>query len=205
LSTAIYAGNGQKKSKPKPVVVPAVAQMTDDQKALHALNRLTFGARASDLDEIHKLGLQPWIDRQLHPADIAEDPQLETRLQPLDTLRMDPAELVKHYPTPQTIKAIADGRQPMPADPEQRRVVEKMVEKYRQRLQPDSAPALLRQKQVLLPRGNPDERLALLESLPADRQWDALDAMPNGARQRLFVIAPPICAAKFRSSTHLFR
>ena len=198
ISSAVYAQS--KKKKTKPVLVAAIAQMTESQKELHALNRLTFGARAGDLDEIHKLGLQTWIDRQLHPESIPENPGLEARLQPLDTLRMDSEELVKRYPPPQTIKAIADGRQPMPTDPQERRVMAKMLEKYRQKQQPDAAPAAkpdiaslhldADQKQILTARGNPDAKLTLLESLPADEQWDALDAMPNPMRQRLFVMAP---------------
>jgi uncharacterized protein (DUF1800 family) len=197
--SALYA-----KKKPKPVVPPPVPQMTADQKALHALNRLTFGARPGDLDEIHKIGLQAWIDRQLHPSEIPENPMLEARLQPLDTLRMDAKDMVKHYPPPQTIKAIVEGRQPMPSNPEQRYMVQKLVAKYQQKQQADAqgkpemdpkvTVASLRiddsQKQVLQ-KGRPAEQVALIESMPEDEQWDLLDAMPNGARQRMYPQAPP--------------
>src|SRR5579863_9937322 len=128
VTSAVYA-----KKKPKPIPPPAVPQMTEEQKALHALNRLTFGARQGDLDEIHKLGLQAWIDRQLNPADLPENPQLEARLQPLDTLRMDPKDMARRYPPPQTVKAIVEGRQPMPSDPEQRYMMQKLIQRYRQK------------------------------------------------------------------------
>jgi uncharacterized protein (DUF1800 family) len=184
--------------------------MTDEQQALHALNRLTFGARPGDLDEIHRIGLQSWIDRQLHPSDIPENPMLEARLQPLDTLRMDAKDLVKHYPSQQIAKAMVEGRLPFPQDPEQRMLVRKLVAKYRQKLNADgsgadgfgkdlpspdpnttTAPLKLddRQKQVLQ-HGRAPEQLALIESMPEDEQWDALDALPQGARQRLYPQAP---------------
>ena len=45
MTSAVYA-----KKKPKAVPPPAIPQMTEDQKDLHAVNRLTFGARLGDLD-----------------------------------------------------------------------------------------------------------------------------------------------------------
>jgi uncharacterized protein (DUF1800 family) len=196
--SALYA-----QKKPKPAKTPAIPQMTEDRKALHALNRLTFGARPGDLDEIHRIGLQTWIDKQLHPAEIPESPVLEARLQPLDTLRMEPKDLVKRYPSPQIIKAIVEGRQPMPKEPEQRYMVQKLVQKYEEKQQADSgapasAPASMDPKMTLaalsiddsqkqiLQHGRPAEQVALIESMPENEQWDALDAIPQGARQRLY-------------------
>jgi hypothetical protein len=112
VSSALYA-----KKKPKAPPVPAIAQMTEDQKILHALNRLTFGPRDIDITEVHQMGLQYWIETQLHPEDIPENPVLEAKLAPLDTLRMSSDEIVKRYPTPQIIKAMVDGRVPFPSDP----------------------------------------------------------------------------------------
>ncbi len=207
--SALFA---QKKTKPAAqraaAATPATPQMTDDQKALHALNRLTFGARPGDLDEIHKIGLQAWIDQQLHPADIPENPVLEARLQPLDTLRMDARDMIRHYPNAQIIKAMAEGRQPLPTDPQQRVLVQKQIAKYRQKLQqdnggaavpdPDMKPAptmasaaLDDQQKQLLQRGKPAAQVALIEGMPENEQWDALDAMPQGARQRMFPQASP--------------
>src|SRR5687768_5327917 len=64
------------------------AKLSSDEKILHALNRLTFGPRQSDLAQVRNIGLNKWIDLQLHPSRIAENPELEAKLQPLDTLRM---------------------------------------------------------------------------------------------------------------------
>ena len=207
-ASAVYA-----KKKPKVVPPPAVPQMTDEQKTLHALNRLTFGARPGDVDEIKKIGLQAWIERQLHPAEIPENADLAARLAPLDTLRMDPQDMAKRYPAPQTIKAIVEGRQPMPTDPEGRYMVQKLIQKYRQKQQadeqgkPDMDPKMTlaalkiddSQKQILQ-KGRPAEQVALIEAMPADEQWDALDAMPQGQRQRMF----PQASADLRRKIQIF-
>jgi len=182
--------------------VPNVPQMTQEQKILHALNRLTFGPRPADVEEVRQLGLSKWIDRQLHPEELAENPELEAKLAPLDTLRMSPQELVSHYPAPQLVKAIAEGRAPMPRDPEQRFLIQKMVRRYEQKQKQDNPPADLdpmvtldslalsdEQKHTML-KGSPEEAIALLRSLPEAVQWDLLDALPNGARQRLYMAAP---------------
>jgi uncharacterized protein (DUF1800 family) len=69
-----------------------------DKKIVHALQRLAFGPRAGDLDRVRAEGLNKWIDDQLHPERIAEDPALEARLRSLETLRLSPVELVRKYP-----------------------------------------------------------------------------------------------------------
>src|SRR5665213_1969806 len=125
ISTALYA-----KKKPLKPVAPAIPQMTEDQKILHALNRLTFGARPSDVEQVRRMGLPQWIDAQLHPETIAETPVLESKLAPLDSLAMSPKELVQRYPSPQIIKAMVDGRLPLPADARQKFLVQKIIARY---------------------------------------------------------------------------
>src|SRR5580704_17909577 len=103
--------------------------LSKDQQILHALDRLSFGPRPGDVAAVKKLGLKKWIDLQLHPEQIAENPELERRLQPLESLRMTQADTFVSYPPPQLIRAVALGRQPMPDDPVARAAVERQVEK----------------------------------------------------------------------------
>ena len=51
-----------------------------DQQSVHVLNRLTFGPRPGDLQQIRHTGIEKWIDQQLHPERIPVNPALETRL-----------------------------------------------------------------------------------------------------------------------------
>src|ERR1700692_2682562 len=97
--------------------------LSSSQKIIHALNRLTFGPRPGDFERVEKIGLEQWIAQQLHPDDLAENPQLAQKLAPLDTLRMTSWDLAAKYPPPQRVKAMMDGRVAYPADPEQRMMV----------------------------------------------------------------------------------
>src|SRR5436305_4360805 len=63
------------------------AKLTERQRALHALNRLRFGPRPGDVDRVMKIGVDTWIDQQLHPERIA-DTAIAPRLQGYATLQM---------------------------------------------------------------------------------------------------------------------
>jgi uncharacterized protein (DUF1800 family) len=93
-----------------------VAPLTQEQRAIHALNRLTFGPRPGDLDYVLQIGIDKWIDQQLHPDSI-DDSALNARLGPLRTLRMSPKDLVQNFPSPGMIKAVSDGKAQLPNDP----------------------------------------------------------------------------------------
>ena len=98
VSSSLYA----RKKPPKPSEAPPAPQMSSDDKVIHALNRLTFGARQADVEQVRQMGLQQWIDQQLHPESLPENPVLEAKLAPLDSLNMNSRELVQHYPGPQS-------------------------------------------------------------------------------------------------------
>ena len=115
---------GRKKDK------PAGAMAVDAQKrAVHALNRLTFGPRPGDVAQVTQIGVDKWIELQLHPEKI-DDAALEARLAPFRTLRMDTKQIVENFPTDQLIKQIADGKASLPRDPNQRAIYEAQLQRY---------------------------------------------------------------------------
>src|SRR5690242_15317342 len=69
-------------------------QIPTKDRIEQALNRLTFGPRPGDAEAVRKMGLKKWIDRQLHPESIPENPALLEKLKHKDTLTMSSAELV---------------------------------------------------------------------------------------------------------------
>src|SRR4051812_7451142 len=75
--------------------------LTKDQRLTHAVERLSFGARPGDFDRVRQMGIDRWIDQQLHPERIPENPILEEKLRPLASLGMDNGTLVRNYPPPQ--------------------------------------------------------------------------------------------------------
>ena len=113
---------GKKKEK-------LAAQIDQRKPTVHALNRLTFGPRPGDVDHVMAIGLDKWIDQQLHPEKI-DDSMLEARLSPFRTLRMDTREIVDNFPPEQMIKAIADGKQSLPSEPLKRAVYQAQLDRY---------------------------------------------------------------------------
>lgn len=114
---------GKKKDK------PAAAQMDQRKQAVHVLNRLTFGPRLGEVDQVMAIGVDKWIEQQLHPDKI-DDSVLESRLSRFRTLRMDTREMVENFPPEQMIKAVADGKQSLPSDPLKRAVYQAQLDRY---------------------------------------------------------------------------
>ena len=77
----------------------APARLTENERALQALNRLAFGPRPGDVDRVVATGVGNWIEQQLHPARIA-DPAVDARLMSLPTLHMSNAALVERFEVP---------------------------------------------------------------------------------------------------------
>ena len=77
-----------------------VQGLTDDEAILQALNRLGFGPKPGDLEHVKAMGLQKWIDQQLHPESIS-DAALDARLDRFPTLKMSSTKLLDEFPQPQ--------------------------------------------------------------------------------------------------------
>jgi len=105
-------------------------KLDGEKKIEHALNRLTFGPRPTGAEAVRKTGLKKWIDAQLHPERLTENPALQAKLAPLETLRMNGAELARKYPRRPGAAKKASGpamRKLAAASTEDRR---KMLEQY---------------------------------------------------------------------------
>jgi uncharacterized protein (DUF1800 family) len=81
--------------------------LTADQKVMHALNRLAYGARPGDLEKVKQLGVDRWVEQQLHPESVAENPVLAERLKPLTTLGLTSEQVMRNYPPPQLMLVAA--------------------------------------------------------------------------------------------------
>jgi uncharacterized protein (DUF1800 family) len=125
LTISAQLALGSKKDNP----TSAVTQMDQQKRAVHALNRLTFGPRPGDVDHVMAIGVDKWIDQQLHPDKI-DDSALDARLSPLRTLHMDTREIVENFPPEQMIRAVADGKQSLPSDPLKRAVYQAQLDRY---------------------------------------------------------------------------
>lgn len=72
-----------------------------DKQLVHVLNRLTFGIRPGDAVEVRRIGVEKWIDLQLHPERIAENADLLARVKPLETLQLATWQINEKYGPPQ--------------------------------------------------------------------------------------------------------
>src|SRR5260370_30026828 len=105
---------------------PPQTTQSERKRALHALNRLTFGPRPGDVQAVLNMGIDSWIDLQLHPNKI-NDKALEARLAPFRTLRMDVPELLDNFPDQRRARDVMEGKRSMPSDPAQRAVYQVLI------------------------------------------------------------------------------
>jgi uncharacterized protein (DUF1800 family) len=113
LASTFAAGiNGQSMKMP---ASKSAAKLSQDQRILHVLNRLGFGARPGDLERVKAMGIDAYIAQQLWPEKI-DDAASEAKLQNLGTLRMSTAELYEKYPQPGQLLKQLQKRDALPAD-----------------------------------------------------------------------------------------
>jgi len=110
----------------------AEAGSNEQKRAVQALNRLTFGPRPGDVQQVTAMGVDRWIDLQLHPEKIP-DSAVESRLAPFRTLRMSSKEIVEEFPDQQVIKQVMDGKRPMPSDPVKRAVFQVQIARLQEK------------------------------------------------------------------------
>ena len=81
------------------LVAAAPAQLTERERAEHALNRLAFGARPGDVERVMQVGVERWVAQQLRPEGI-DDPAIESRLRQYETLGLSDDEVMEQFAKP---------------------------------------------------------------------------------------------------------
>ncbi|HUR36196.1 MAG TPA: DUF1800 family protein [Terriglobales bacterium] len=195
----------------------AVVRMDGSKKAVHALNRLTFGPRPGEVEKVAQMGVDRWIEQQLNPEKI-DDSALQAKLDPLRTLKMDSRELVENFPPPQVLKAIAEGRMEMPRDPKKKAVYEAQVAAYKARLEnrakngdnndvnpQEARPADMNEDSAQEKRREERRKMlpsimALMQKTPEQRVEAIMKMEPNERRQFVQLMTP---AERERLTTYL--
>ncbi len=125
----VIAAAGAYASKSKP------SKAADEQKrALHAIDRLTFGPRPGDVQAVMAMGIDKWIDLQLHPDKI-DNSAMQARLAEYRTLTMSTHDMVLAFPPGQVAKAVMDGKVQMPGDAYRRAIYMAAVDRVEQKQQ----------------------------------------------------------------------
>ena len=181
-TASVQLALGKKKEKQ----ASAAAQMDQRKQAVHVLNRLAFGPRPGDVDHVMAIGVDNWIDQQLHPDKI-DDNALDARLSPFRTLHMNTHEIVQNFPSEQMIKAIADGRQSLPSDPQKRAIYQAQLERYQDKEDRKQQTAVAGPDEMA-----DDERfLRLQERMNADQKVEDLLDMPPDERMKTLLKMSP--------------
>jgi uncharacterized protein (DUF1800 family) len=165
--------------------------LSDHERALHALDRFTFGARPGEAERVLAIGLDNWFERQLQPDSIPNG-ALEGKLNQFRTLKIQPKELVQAFPPNHLIRQIADGKQPMPTDPIQAGLYEVLIDKYNDQKNTtataaSAAPADDAAKKEAEAKAQDDAQhiAQLLLLMPKERRLPSVMQMPVGDRRTL--------------------
>jgi uncharacterized protein (DUF1800 family) len=169
-----------------------VLQLTDEQRALHALNRLTFGPRPGDLQKVMNMDVNDWIEQQLHPEEISES-VLDGKLGLFRTLKMSTRDMVQTFPNNNLVKAAAEGKIPLPTDPMKRSIYEVQISILAERQKQDQlardGKAPDADTKARIDKQNQDAVAMQADgilALPKEKRMEAILAMPPDER-RLFV------------------
>ena len=81
------------------------AGLSEREAAAHLLDRFAFGARPGEVEKVMKMGLERWVEMQLHAS--LPSPKLTEKLASLKTLTMSSAEILSTYPNPGVLLAQA--------------------------------------------------------------------------------------------------
>ncbi|MCX5762609.1 MAG: DUF1800 domain-containing protein [Gemmatimonadetes bacterium] len=87
----------------------ALRTQTADQQVGHALSRLTFGARPGDVETVRAMGVDRWIEQQLHPERI-DDSRADAWVNQFEATTSTAAELETRYQNPGTLANLLGRR-----------------------------------------------------------------------------------------------
>jgi uncharacterized protein (DUF1800 family) len=198
-SAVVYA----KKQKP-----PAP---NEHQRAEHALDRLTFGPRPGDVDAVTAMGVDKWIDQQLHPERI-DDAAMQARLTGYRTLQMSTRQMGQEFPPNFVAKAVMEGKLPMPQGAYEHAIYAAAIDRVEQKQEKnDNAsaapatsniqPADVTERQLTRRNSHivvdelialaPEARMTRILSLPVADWHDLLPGLPYPKRQALLAGLTP--------------
>jgi uncharacterized protein (DUF1800 family) len=90
-------------------------KLTEEQRIVHVLNRLGFGARPGDVERVKAMGVENYINQQLNPEKIS-DTVAENKIKDLQVLNMSTAELYEKFPQPGQFLRQLQARGALPSD-----------------------------------------------------------------------------------------
>jgi len=164
---------------------PKLKQIQGDERVLHALDRLTFGHRPGEVEEVKAMGLDTWITQQLHPAAI-DDTAMEKRLEQFPAMRLSEEDLTRKYPPGSVIRQVENGKMSVPLfNATERAIYENQVVTDRKKQEEDKAkaknpPVVSNAPPPVVPPVLSAEEIAKLLSLAPGPRMAKLLSLPAG-------------------------
>ncbi|HEY6090088.1 MAG TPA: DUF1800 domain-containing protein [Gemmatimonadaceae bacterium] len=93
---AFAQNSGAKKPAKTAIARSDVRELPADQQIIQALNRLTFGPKPGDALRVRAIGLDKWIDQQLHPDKI-DDSAIDQFVARYPAINQDQGDLLAKY------------------------------------------------------------------------------------------------------------
>lgn len=90
-------------------------KLSEEQRIVHVLNRLGFGARPGDIERVRVMGVDNYINQQLNPEKIS-DSVAENKVKDLQVLDMTTAELYEKFPQPGQLLRQLQARGVLPSE-----------------------------------------------------------------------------------------
>jgi uncharacterized protein (DUF1800 family) len=166
---------------------PKLKQVQGDQRILHALDRLTFGPRPGELEEVKAIGLDAWITQQLHPATI-DDFAMEERLQQFPAMRLSEEDLTRKFPPGSIIRQVENGKISVPLfNATERAIYENQVVTDRKKQEQDKAKA---KNPPVTPVNNQNVPPPSLPPVLSDAEVTALLSLAPGPRMAKLLSLP---------------
>jgi uncharacterized protein (DUF1800 family) len=120
--------------------------LTEEQKIIHVLNRLGFGARPGDVEKVEAIGLRKYIEQQLDPASI-DDSVAENKVKGLEIFGMTTAEVFAKYPNPGALLRQLEGGRRVQANARQNKTDAPVPDKMAGQDQNPAAPTADEQRE----------------------------------------------------------
>src|SRR5690242_13967446 len=107
IAAAVPCAAQAPKQAPKPapagMVASPSAELLPDEQIQQVLNRLTFGARPGDAAKVRAMGVDKWIDQQLHPERI-DDQAGDQLLAHYSIFNMKTGDIVRDFTSLQQLQ-----------------------------------------------------------------------------------------------------
>jgi uncharacterized protein (DUF1800 family) len=107
IKKAPAANRNRKTTKPLPL-------LNEEQKILHLLNRTAFGPRPGDIQRVRQIGIERYLEEQLHPEEMPDEAVTKPLLA-ISTLQMSIPETMQTFVPPRPTPTPTPTPTPVPA------------------------------------------------------------------------------------------